>query len=65
MRKNLVNSRIEKELTQAELSKLIKTSERNYQYLEAGTSNGSLNLWKKISLVLHKDIDYLIQDISD
>jgi len=60
MRKNLINARTDKGLTQAELANLISTSERNYQYLEAGTSDGSLQLWQRISEQLNKGIDYLI-----
>jgi DNA-binding XRE family transcriptional regulator len=65
LRKNLIQARAEKELTQLELSKLVGTSERNYQYLEAGTSNGSLSLWKKLSNVLGKSIDLLLRESKD
>ena len=65
MRKNLIQARTDRQLTQVELSKLIGTSERNYQYIEAGTSNGSLSLWKKLSKVLGKDIDSLLSDSVD
>lgn len=65
MRKNLIQARTDRKLTQVELSKLIGTSERNYQYIEAGTSNGSLSLWKRLSKVLGKDIDSLLSDSVD
>jgi DNA-binding XRE family transcriptional regulator len=65
LRKNLIQARTVKELTQVELSKLIGTSERNYQYIEAGTSNGSLSLWKKLSKVLGQSIDTLLTETND
>ncbi len=64
MRSNLINARREQGLTQLQLSMKIGTSVRNYQYLEAGTSNGSLKLWQKIGKELNKNIDYLLNNCT-
>lgn len=59
MRKNLIAARHEKGYTQLILAEMIGTSVRNYQYLEAGTSVGSMKLWQKLSVILNEDIDHL------
>lgn len=64
MRSNLINARCGQGVTQLQLSVKIGTSVRNYQYLEAGTSNGSLKLWQKIGKELNKDIDYLLHNCT-
>lgn len=56
----LINARHECELTQKELAKKIGISERQYQRLEHGDSEGSLRNWKKISNVLKIPIEELI-----
>lgn len=59
LRSNLIAARQEKGYTQLILAQMIGTSVRNYQYLEAGTSGGSMKLWQKLSAILNKDIDNL------
>jgi DNA-binding XRE family transcriptional regulator len=59
LRSNLITARLEKGYTQLILAQMIGTSVRNYQYLESGTSGGSMKLWQKLSLILNKDIDHL------
>ncbi len=60
MRENLIAARHKKGYTQLILAQMINTSVRNYQYLEAGTSRGSMKLWQKLSVILNEDIDHLI-----
>lgn len=60
MRENLKNIRIQKSYTQAELAKILGITTRQYQKLEAGTSNGTIPLWEKMRELLGKTIDYLI-----
>lgn len=59
MRKNLIDSRKQQGLTQAQLAKIIHISTRYYQDLEYGNSNGNLKTWQELKLVLNKSIDYL------
>lgn len=60
-RKNLINTRTIKKLTQVELAKLLGVSERQYQNLEAGTSNGSVEIWQKLKEITGKSIDFLLE----
>lgn len=60
-RPNLINARIEKRLTQAETAKLLGVSERHYQRLEAGTSNGGIEVWQKLKEITGKSIDFLLE----
>ena len=62
MRKNLITARQKKGLTQIEISEKIGISTRQYQNLEAGTSDSSITIWQKLKVVLNVDsIDYLIE----
>ena len=60
MRINLINERKKKQLTQSETAKFAGISTRQYQALEAGTSDGSIKVWKKLSDLFNKSIDYLL-----
>lgn len=62
MRKNLIATRQDNQLTQTEVAKKIGTCVRNYQYLEAGTSNGRMTLWAKLSNLFEKPIDFLMKN---
>lgn len=64
MRINLIESRNQHQWTQAKISHKADTCVRNYQYLEAGTSNGSMRLWLNLSKILEKPIDYLMKNIA-
>ena len=65
MRKNLINARQKAQLTQMELATKLNITVRHYQALEAGTSEGSVKVWRKLKDLLHKPIDYLLeQDTS-
>lgn len=64
MRKNLINERKSKQLTQDETAKLIKVSIRQYKNLEAGTSKGSVDVWQRLKDLFHKPIDYLLEQVE-
>ncbi len=62
MRENLINARKKKGYTQKELAQLISLSERQYQSLEAGTSDGSIKTWQRLKEILHTEtIDFLLE----
>ena len=62
MRKNLINARQNKNLTQVEVAKILEVSERQYQRLEAGTSDGSIKIWRKLKDILNAEtIDCLLE----
>lgn len=61
MRTNLINVRKSKKLTQAETAKLIGITDRQYQRLEAGTSDGSVKVWQRLSELFNKSIDRLLE----
>ena len=64
-RTNLIRERKNKDLTQATTAQLIGITTRQYKNIEAGTSDGSLAVWRKLKDLLHKPIDYLLeQDTS-
>lgn len=65
MRKNLVNTRNNKNLTQVETAKLISITVRHYKALEAGTSDGSMKVWVKLSELFGKTIDYLLEQTDE
>ena len=66
MRKNLINARQNKNLTQVEVAKILEVSERRYQRLEAGTSDGSIKIWRKLKDILNAEtIDCLLEQEAD
>lgn len=65
MRANLIKARKEKCLTQKQISQALKISERQYRKLEAGTSNGSIELWCKLKNLLNISIDCLLEQTVD
>ena len=52
MRKNLRQTRLKYNLTQAEVAKNIEVSVRQYQHLEAGTRNTTPETWDKLEDLL-------------
>ena len=52
MRNKLKQTRIENELTQVDVAKLIDISVRQYQHLEAGTRNTTPEKWDKLEDLL-------------
>ena len=66
MRNNLAKLRQNKKLTQVEIANKIGISERQYQYLEAGTSDGSIKIWRKLKDILNAEtIDCLLEQEAD
>nr|WP_312579616.1 helix-turn-helix transcriptional regulator [Sedimentibacter sp.] len=65
MRINLINARKNANLTQSQVSKKIEVSERHYQKLEAGTSNGSIKIWCKLKSLFNQPIDCLLEQAVD
>ena len=66
MRINLIKLRQNKNLTQVELAKKLEVSERQYRSLEAGTSDGSIKIWRKLKDILNAEtIDCLLEQEAD
>lgn len=61
LKKNLIKKRQEKGFTQTQLAEKIGVSERHYQALEAGTSNGSVDIWLKLRNLLGETVDFLLE----
>lgn len=64
MRKNLKNERENAQLVQADVAKMLAISTRQYQALEAGTSDGSIKVWEKLRKLFNRPIDYLLEQES-
>lgn len=60
-RQNLISTRKNKGYTQKEIAKQVKVTERHYRTLEAGTSNGSMKVWHRLSELFDKPIDFLLE----
>lgn len=66
MRKNLINARQNKNLTQVEVAKMLEVSKRQYQRIETGTSDGSIKIWRKLKSILNAEtIDCLLEQEAD
>lgn len=48
MRNNLIKARKDKNLTQSQIAKYLKISERHYQNIEYGIRKGSFEVWDKL-----------------
>ena len=64
MRKNLIAKREQEKLTQAETAKATGITTRQYQSLEAGTSDGSVKVWQKLKDLFKISIDTLLEDTT-
>lgn len=64
MRNNLKKCRAEKGYTQKQFAQLLGITDKQYQRIEKGTSDGSIKLWEKIRALLAQPIDYLIENTS-
>ena len=61
-RKNLVDLRQKRELTQAQTAEKLGITVRQYSRLEAGTSDGSVKVWQHLKELLKaKSIDFLLE----
>ncbi len=66
MRANLIYLRKKRGFKQEELAEKLKISTRQYQRLEAGTSDGSIKTWRKLKNTLNAEtIDYLLEQEID
>jgi transcriptional regulator with XRE-family HTH domain len=66
VRKNLKDLRKKRGFSQKELAEKLDISERQYQRIEAGTSDGSVALWQNLKTILKsKTIDYLLEQKAD
>ena len=66
MRKNLIILRQKRKLTQAQIAEQLNISARQYQALEAGTSDGSVKVWERLKKLLRaKSIDFLLEQEED
>jgi len=64
MRINLISARKEKNLTQKQTAKKINICERQYQKLEAGTSDGSIKIWEQLKDLFGLTIDSLLEQVE-
>ena len=63
MRANLKKMRIKNGYTQTEIANKLGVTTRQYQYMEAGTSNGSVTVWKQLRDILGAEsIDQLYEN---
>lgn len=61
-RTNLINLRKEKGYTQIELANKAGITDKHYQSLEAGTSDGSVKVWQHLKELLEAEsIDFLLK----
>jgi DNA-binding XRE family transcriptional regulator len=64
-RKNLFIERVKLFKTQKQIANALGITERQYQRIETGSSDGSIKLWKQLSLTFKKSIDYLLAQSDD
>jgi DNA-binding XRE family transcriptional regulator len=58
-RKNLQTKRKQFDFSQEKTANSIGITTRQYQSLEAGTSEGSMKVWEKLKNLFNESIDYL------
>lgn len=61
LKNNLITARKNANLTQKQVAKLLNISERQYTRIEAGTSEGSLKVWKQLKALLNSSLDFLTE----
>ena len=61
MRKNLINARVKKGLTQKELADKLNITLRQYIKYESKDTNGSLKVWIQLKDLFNIPIDKLIE----
>ncbi len=61
MRNNLRECRVKEGYSQKQFAELLEITERQYQRIESGKSDGSIKLWVKIKSLLEQPIDYLVE----
>lgn len=65
MRHNLINARQKKGIIQSKMASVLGISHRHYARLEAGTSNGSVEIWQELKRITGCSIDYLLEQEVD
>lgn len=63
-KRNLITERKLHKLTQKQAAERIGVTTRQYQNLEAGTSDGSMKVWRKLSDLFDQPIDYLLAQVD-
>lgn len=58
---NLITLRQNQKLTQKDIATKLNISLKQYQRLEAGTSDGSIEVWRKLKEIFNKPIDFLLE----
>lgn len=58
---NLITLRQNQKLTQKDIAAKLNISLKQYQRLEAGTSDGSIEVWRKLKKIFNKPIDFLLE----
>lgn len=61
VRENLKKERTKRNLKQSEVASIIGISVRQYNAIEAGTSDSSLKIWHALKELFEKPIDYLVE----
>jgi len=64
MRENLIAERKQKRLTKSEVAKIVGITPRQYDRLEAGTSDGSVKVWQKLKDLFKTSIDTLLENTT-
>lgn len=60
-RPHLIEKRKEHDLKQEEVANFLRITTRHYQALEAGTSDGSVKIWKQLAKRFNTTVDYLLE----
>lgn len=65
MRYKLMIAREQSEYSKEQVARALGVTVRHYNSLEAGTTDGSIKIWKRLSNLLNKPIDYLLQQTDE
>jgi len=58
---HLIKLRLYSQLKQSEMANILGITTRHYQSLEAGTSKGSVKVWKQLAELFNTTIDFLLE----
>lgn len=64
-KKNLVEARKAKNLSQADVANEIGISSRMYRYIESGGHDSRMATWLKLSKLFDCDIEYLMREFDE
>ena len=59
---HLISERQRMRMTQTEVARRIGITKQQYSRIEAGYSAGSVDVWRKLSALFEKPIDYLLSE---